>query len=508
MKIITFYLPQFHTIPENDEWWGKGFTEWTAVKNATPLFDGHYQPRMPLNGNYYNLLEKSVMENQAALMKKYGVYAQCFYHYYFKNGRKILEKPAENLLSWADIDMPFCFSWANESWVRTWGAVQSDGFNWAPKFSKENIAGTQKKSILLEQSYGDKKDWIEHFYYLLPFFKDSRYVKKDNKPLFLIYRPEYIACLPEMLDCWRQLALKEGLEGLYIIASNRDDYEISCCDAFYCHAPGKAFAWVSSEAIGVNTKDYDDSWNALLSEFPKNEKKLFYGGFVDYDDTPRRGQSGTVTVNVSPKKFEGYLRQLLRKSELYKNDFVFLNAWNEWGEGMYLEPDEKNGYAYLEAVSNAMESYHQINFSLDKDIISIVEKKYQSRIEKYRGYWQLFDMWLFLKEQNISIIQYFEENGINSISVYGMGMMGCHLLAELEQQNFEVVSIIDRKGGDSYNKIPVLTPDDKIFPICDAIIVTVKYDFEQIKEKLSSKTDAVIISLFDIVQTLYHNYYR
>ena len=165
------YLPQFHEVEENNEWWGNGYTEWTAVKKATPLFHGHKQPKAPFNDNYYNLLDKQTMITQAKLAEEYGIDGFCFYHYYFKNGRKILEKPAENLLKWKDINMPYCFCWANETWARTWSNI-SGANAWGSKFeNKKQKAGS---GILLEQRYGQEKEWEEHLEYLIPFFKDEK----------------------------------------------------------------------------------------------------------------------------------------------------------------------------------------------------------------------------------------------------------------------------------------------------------------------------------------------
>ena len=219
MRVIAMYLPQFHRVAENDEWWGKGFTEWTAVRAAEPLFDGHNQPRKPLDENYYDLLKKSTMQQQAALMKTYNIFGMCFYHYWFKDGRKILEKPAENLLRWKDIDMPFCFSWANESWTRTWSKFNDNTNAWSSIFEKGKTDETDN-GILLEQKYGDEKSWYQHFMYLLPFFLDSRYIRIENKPVFVFYKPISITCLQTMILYWNQLACENGLEGIYFVGTN------------------------------------------------------------------------------------------------------------------------------------------------------------------------------------------------------------------------------------------------------------------------------------------------
>ena len=500
MKIITFYLPQFHQIPENDEWWGEGFTEWTAVKQAEPLFEGHYQPRIPLYGDYYNLLDKRVMESQSALMKKYGVFGQCFYHYYFKDGKQVLQKPAENLLAWTDIDMPFCFSWANDAWVRSWSAVKGNGFDWAPKFAKNRL----KDNVLLEQDYGCEADWKKHFYYLLPFFRDKRYIKIEGKPVFLIYHPAFIPCLEEMICYWKKLSQKEGMEGMYIIGANWNEAQMPFLDALYCHAPSSLFG-VTQKVFngGCHTMNYDELWRNILSEMPCGSQKLYYGGFVDFDDSPRRGNDGRALIDVSPVKFEMYLKQLLKKSEVYGNEYVFLNAWNEWGEGMYLEPDERYGTSYLEAVSNALSSYSKTTLFAPQTFLK--EKILKRKLDRYKDYWQLFDMWLFLKERNIFPTKYLVDKGVKTVAVYGMGMVAQHLLTELEQQNFCISCIIDRKEGLRYKTVPVVTLEDAIFYDCDAVIVTVEYDYDEIKKMLKNRTNFHIFSLYAIVQSVYNS---
>ena len=192
MKVYAFYLPQLHRVPENDAWWGEGFTEWETAKKAEPLFPGHYQPHCPLGGKEYDLLDKSTFEWQADLMHQYGVDGLIFYHYWFEDGKRILEKPAENLLRWKEIEMPFCFGWANESWKRTWDRFSS-GNVWCSS-DKESVTD---KQTLLCQKYGGERDWIEHFEYLLPFFKDERYIRIENRPVIYIYKPLDILCFQD-----------------------------------------------------------------------------------------------------------------------------------------------------------------------------------------------------------------------------------------------------------------------------------------------------------------------
>lgn len=363
MRTLAMYLPQYHRIAENDMWWGDGFTEWVTVRGAEPVYKNHYQPREPLNDNYYNLLNRSVMEYQAKLAKKMRIDGFCFYHYWFKDGRKILEKPAENLLKWKDIDMPFCFYWANESWVRSWSKVEG-GNAWAAKYEKDREI-SDGRAVLLEQEYGKLKEWIEHFDYMLPFFKDKRYIKSNGKPLVLIYRPEKIYCLDKMLECWKNRAAKAGLPGLYIVVANNVDKEWANVDAYLLHEPTNVNEVIfynekktnryKKVVNGVNTYSYDDIWREILIQRKPKNKTVFMSGCVGFDTTPRHGKSGMIFTGQTPEKFYRYLKLLMLKSLIRKNEFVFINAWNEWGEGMYLEPDKVTGYKYLNAVRKVRE---------------------------------------------------------------------------------------------------------------------------------------------------------
>ena len=201
MKIIPVYLPQFHTIPENDEWWGVGFTEWTNVKNARPLFEGHNQPRIPFNNYYYDLSQVETLRWQCKVAKEYGIYGFAMYHYWF-NGHLLLEKPMEMLLANPDIDINYCISWANHDWNDSWKAV--DG----------------RVRTLIYHDFDDEKDWIDHFNYMLPFFKDSRYMTEDGMPLLIIYVPQLIGKISKMLDLWEQMAQAHGFPGIKFIYQN------------------------------------------------------------------------------------------------------------------------------------------------------------------------------------------------------------------------------------------------------------------------------------------------
>lgn len=341
-KLIAFYLPQFHRIKENDEWWGEGFTEWTNVKKSKPLYKGHNQPRVPLDNDYYDLSKKETLEKQAKLAKKYGIYGFCFYHYYF-NGKKLLEKPTKILLENKDININYCFSWANEPWTRSW-----DGKN---------------KDILMSQSYGEKKEWKEHFEYLLPFFRDERYIKKENKPVFLIYRTNNIPNCEEMVKYWEELAVKNGFNGIYLLETLNSfqknpvlksskgvvEFEPMLTMRHYLKATTQIKRLIRKKIGLIDIVDYDNVWKQIVKRDNNYRKDKYLGAFVGWDNTPRKGKKGLVIENSTPEKFGHYLKEQINKNN---TEFIFINAWNEWAEGAYLEPDEKNKFLYLKELKN------------------------------------------------------------------------------------------------------------------------------------------------------------
>jgi len=502
IKIITLYLPQFHVVPENSVWWGEGFTEWTAVKRAKPLFSKHKQPKIPLNKNYYNLLNKEVMINQQSLMQQYNIYGQCFYHYWFKGGRKILEKPAENLLSWTDIDMPFCFSWANQTWARTWSNISGSN-TWAAKFEKSYNRNEKECGVLLEQDYGTESDWSKHFFYLLPFFQDKRYIKIDGKPVFLFFKPNDIPCINEMLSFWNELAFREGIPGIYAIAHSHmagDVIHPSVFNAIYYHEPQRSMEIVSEDYIdGIKCYDYDTIWHQILREEVNIKQDVFLGAAMRWDNTPRQGEKGSLIVNSTPEKFERYLSRLIQKSKKMNSPFVFINAWNEWGEGMYLEPDEEYGYAYLEAVRRAQEEPLE---TVTEEICSVDwEKEKQALICKnymFRERSEILNQWLWLKENGLSLSSFFQKRDIKRIALYGIGILGRHVIAELQGSDIEIKYGIDRAAKVINREFPVYTLEDEL-PEIDVIVVTITDEFLNIKKNLSRKIACPIISLREVV---------
>ena len=352
MKIFAFYLPQFHEIPENNLWWGEGFTEWTNVKKAKPLFKGHVQPKRPVNGNYYNLLDKHTVEWQTSLLNKYHIDGLIYYHYYFK-GKKLLEKPAENLLKWKELDQKYFFCWANHDWNKSWNG---------------------SRELLVKQVYGNWDDWEEHFNYLLPFFCDDRYEKKDNMPLFMIFESGF-SDKNIMFEYFDKRCRDYGFSGLYLIESfnpcKRNFIQsisqfkkqkstitkkihlrepITCMafyrSCFYADFPFRFFRKARKRIANRFDKPfllkYDgNKFFELMMKYKKDEECI-PGIFFGWDNTPRYNYRGYVISSPDYKHFKTYMDSV-------KNcEYLFVNAWNEWAEGMILEPTIENGYTYLE----------------------------------------------------------------------------------------------------------------------------------------------------------------
>lgn len=366
-KIIANYLPQFHEIPENNKWWGKGYTDWVAVKKSKPLFEGHEQPRFPLDG-YYDLTQENVIRRQAEQAKKAGVYGFGIYHYWFSSDMKLLEKPAEILYKNSDINIAYMFIWDNSSWKRTWSNVRK-GNDWAPEFDEKNqkLSTQGESGMLAELIYGDEADWEKHFQYLVPFFKDLRYIKKDGRPMFAFFQPDNdFAIIKEMCIYWNKRAIETGFPGICFVSKANYAH----CDLEYSFKY-EPFSMDTTVAVWkarfanlknkikptLRISEYDKEWNEIILSAQKCTKRnLFYGAVVGFDDSPRRGKKARIILGQSPQKFEKYMAELLRISSRQNKDFIFLTAWNEWGEGAYLEPDTESGYAYLEALKRAVES--------------------------------------------------------------------------------------------------------------------------------------------------------
>lgn len=367
-KILSIYLPQFHAIPENDDWWGKGFTEWTNVMRGKPFYPGHYQPRKPLQDNYYDLSDLNVLEKHTRMARKAKISGFCFYHYYF-SGKKLLEKPIENYRDYSKENFPYCLIWANQSWTRTWYR-----------------AGTNN-SVMIQQTYGGEKEWEKHFYYLLDFFKDDRYIKINNKPVYIIYIPQDINCRRQMFSVWNRLAKENGFCGLFLIAMNTsygvDEIE-KLYDAFLDFEPLSLFRndnswrkyvdeWKLKRSLKTKLKKnslYNRLWardvysysylcRVIEKKAKSNIPDTFTGIFAGWDNTSRKDEEGLIVRCSTPLKFQKHVTKILKISEKNKKEYIFLNAWNEWSEGAYVEPDKRYGYAYLNAIKKAVNEYRK-----------------------------------------------------------------------------------------------------------------------------------------------------
>lgn len=353
-RVIAFYLPQFHPIPENDLWWGEGFTEWTNVRKAKPLYTGHYQPHEPADLGYYDLREPQARQAQADLARKYGIEGFCYWHYWFGAGRQLLERPFSEVLASGKPDFPFCVAWANQSWTGIWHGAPN--------------------RLLIEQTYPGAEDHERHFYAMLPAFQDPRYIRVDGKPLFVVYAPTDMPNPVEYVAQWRTLAQREGLGGLYFVAHGHDVPEAHF-DAFIQNLPfvsmpvrglakvRRAVNFVLRRTVGRTLADLG------LDRGPHVRQ---YADFVAYfkastlkprelpllvpnwDNTPRSGGRGVVLHGAEPALFEELCSAAISKLAHTAQPLVFLKAWNEWAEGNHVEPDRKYGLQYLEAMQRGL----------------------------------------------------------------------------------------------------------------------------------------------------------
>lgn len=365
VKIIAMYLPQYHEIPENNEFWGKGFTDWVTVKNAIQYYPNILQPKIPFNDNYYDLTNIETIRWQVKLAKDNGINGFCFYHYWFSSEKNILQTPSELFLSDKSLDISFCFAWDNASWKRTWS--KAFGNDWSPLYDNNRNGPSE----LIHFEYGEKKDWIKHFNYLLPFFKDERYEKKNNKPIFILwnyYKPEKLV---PMMKCWNEEAINNGFSGIYFIGKYKDGLTTTF-DAEFYYQPvqsgwgnrsfhqkvvEKIFKVITNNKIPI-VHNYKKIWKHIINSARLNKRdNIYYGAFVNYDDTPRRGCRGRCMKNSSPQVFKKYLKELISISNQQQKDYIFLTAWNEWGEGAYLEPDITNKTEYLNSIKEIINEF-------------------------------------------------------------------------------------------------------------------------------------------------------
>lgn len=344
-RVIAFYLPQYFPIPENDEWHGKGFTEWTNVTKAKPLFATHYQPILPSELGFYDLRVPETRKAQAELASEYGVEAFCYWHYWFGDGKTILERPFKEVVQSGEPNFPFCLAWANASWTGIWYGM--------------------KDNTLLKQEYLGEQDDEKHFYSLLSAFKDKRYLRINNKPLFFIYDPAAHPYMEQFIAHWQRLAIKEGLEGIFFVGATQKNEHLNNFDGTAHLDPfespkqgkiNKLISIIKQRFLGYPRRivQYDD-----VVDFLKNKQlkeKEFPVITPNWDNTARSGRRGSVIINNSPKKFELMLTNTLSKIQHRPTEerIIFVEAWNEWAEGNYLEPDIRFGRGFLEAVKKVI----------------------------------------------------------------------------------------------------------------------------------------------------------
>lgn len=343
-RAIAFYLPQYHPIPENDQWWGKGFTEWTNTAKAMPLFRSHYQPHVPADLGFYDLRVPETRAAQAEMAREHGVEAFCYYHYWF-GGKRLLERPFNEVLESGKPDFPFCLCWANATWTGIWHGNPG--------------------RILVEQSYPGTEDYEAHFRELLPAFRDERYLKVDGKPLFIIYKPKDVPNVQRVAELFRQMAERAGLPGIYLVGVSHHDSWEPKGDGFDAavvqNLPGLTgkIPWrypllkLRSKLRGHRLSIYQ--YKDLLNSFvPAKTKKLEYLPCLipSWDNTPRSGMNGLVVEGSKPELFRHSLRQALENVSAKPSEhrLVFLKSWNEWAEGNHMEPDLRFSHGYLEVL--------------------------------------------------------------------------------------------------------------------------------------------------------------
>lgn len=377
-RVIAYYLPQFHPIPENDKYWGKGFTEWTNVAKAKPLFKGHYQPRIPADLGFYDLRLPEVREQQAQMAREAGIEGFCYWHYWFGNGKRLLQRPFNEVLQSGKPDFPFCLAWANHSWkTSTW----------------ENGG---KDRMIVEQRYLGEEDYTLHFQEVLPAFRDKRYITIEGKPLFAIFDPYNFRDVSNFIKAWQRLAKENGLKGIYFIAMSNSTSTLQR------NADG------TLKRVAPNLQSSERVYNDLLNlgfdginSFGKSRAEMLYMGkyariakkllhqylpflpthrinyekitqhffapedswqnvypsiFPQWDRTPRAGNSEGVYVNATPTTFKKHIQNALNviKNKDMEHRILFLRAWNEWGEGNYVEPDLKYGHGFLDAIKEVI----------------------------------------------------------------------------------------------------------------------------------------------------------
>lgn len=349
-RVIAFYLPQFHPIEENNRWWGEGFTEWTNVGKARALYRNHYQPKVPADLGYYDLRVAETREAQAQMARRYGVEGFCYWHYWFGEGKRLLERPFNEVLMSGKPDFPFCLAWANESWK---------GF----------FHGLKSVDSLIEQRYLGVEDYTRHFYDVLPAFKDKRYITVDGKPLFMVYKPMEHPEMKLFIDLWRRLAVENGLDGIYFVAHSyflkeqRSTLEEMGFDAINVvrlfdyktrnprlHKLSRLrHKWLKQPFI----VPYAKAMQYFVDRALDSADDVFPTVIPNWDHSPRSLTNALVLDASTPELFDAHVAEAMTCIEGRSDDkrIIFVKSWNEWGEGNYLEPDLKYGRRYLEVLA-------------------------------------------------------------------------------------------------------------------------------------------------------------
>jgi lipopolysaccharide biosynthesis protein len=352
VRAIAFYLPQFHPIPENDQWWGNGFTEWTNVTKAKPLFPGHYQPRIPADLGYYDLRVPETRQAQAQLARQRGIEGFCYWHYWF-GGKRLLETPFQEVLRSGDPDFPFCLGWANQSWTGIWHG--------------------QPTKVLIEQTYPGEEDDTNHFYSVLQAFSDKRYIQVDGKPLFVVYMPGLLPDPPRFTNLWNELAIKAGLQGIHFVGiADHPWSETPGFDGHTYHLPGTFVNAIPERKLDALLRKMGrHNLDSYLRGYLKLPRLVRYSTMIrhgfssiqfgsrhypcvlpNWDNTARSGLQGLVLLNSTPELFRLHLREALKvvRDRHHDHRIVFIKSWNEWAEGNYLEPDLRFGSGYLDVL--------------------------------------------------------------------------------------------------------------------------------------------------------------
>jgi hypothetical protein len=361
VRVIAFYLPQFHPIKENDEHWGKGFTEWTNVGKAKPLFHGHYQPRVPADLGYYDLRVPEVREAQAEMARNAGIEGFMYWHYWFGNNKRLLERPFTEVLQSGKPDYPFCLGWANHSWTtKTWTTLKQ----------------FQNTSVIVEQLYPGEEDYINHFNSVLPAFKDKRYLRYEEEPIFLLYDPLAVPDIKEFIQLWKNLAIKNGLKGIHFVGLANGWIEnskkvldvgfdaVAQSNLWHAESKVKGKYWkilknIFRQNFNIMSFDkyhYKDIIKYLITEWDYKEN-VYPSAIPQWDRSPRSGKRAVIYYGSTPLLFKKHLQGVMQaiENKADKNKIIFLRSWNEWGEGNYIEPDLKYGSKYIDALKEELQ---------------------------------------------------------------------------------------------------------------------------------------------------------